>query len=78
MVILFACDLDGTLIHSYKKFRDGDICVEIYEGREQSFISARAFELLKKISAQVIFVPVTKRSFAQYQRIFWTEDFRPR
>ena len=78
MVILFACDLDGTLIHSYKKFRDGDICVEIYEGREQSFISARAFELLKKISAQVIFVPVTTRSIAQYQRIFWTEDFRPR
>ena len=78
MVILFACDLDGTLIHSYKKFRDGDICVEIYEGREQSFISPRAFELLKKISAQVIFVPVTTRSIAQYQRIFWTEDFRPR
>ena len=78
MKILFACDLDGTLIHSHKKFRDGDICVEIYDDREQSFISPREFELLKKIAAQIIFVPVTTRSIAQYRRIFWTEDFRPR
>ena len=78
MKILFACDLDGTLIHSHKKFRDGDICVEIYDGREQSFISPRALDLLKKISARIIFVPITTRSIAQYQRIFWTEDFSPK
>ncbi|MBR1646684.1 MAG: HAD hydrolase family protein [Selenomonadaceae bacterium] len=78
MKILFACDLDGTLIHSYKKFRDGDICVEIYDGHEQSFISPRALDLLKKISAQIDFVPITTRSIAQYRRIFWTEDFRPK
>ena len=78
MKILFACDLDGTLIHSHKKRRDGDICVEIYDGHEQSFISPRELDLLKKIAAQIIFVPVTTRSIAQYRRIFWTEDFRPR
>lgn len=76
--ILFACDLDGTLIHSHKKRRDGDICVEIYDGHEQNFISPRAFDLLKKIAAQVTFVPVTTRSIEQYRRIFWAEDFRPR
>lgn len=76
--ILFACDLDGTLIHSYKKFREGDICVEIYDGHEQSFISPRALDLLKKIAAQILFVPVTTRSIAQYRRIHWTEDFSPR
>ena len=78
MKILFACDLDNTLIHSYKKFREGDICVEIYDGREQSFISPRALDLLKKISAQIFFVPVTTRSIEQYRRIFWAENFCPR
>ena len=77
MKILFACDLDGTLIHSHKVRRDGDICVEIYDGREQSFISPEALNLLKKIAAQIIFVPVTTRSIAQYRRIFWTKDFCP-
>ncbi|MBE8954583.1 MAG: HAD hydrolase family protein [Quinella sp. 2Q5] len=75
---LFACDLDGTLIHSHKRKRDGDICVEHYDGHEQSFIAPRAFDLLKEIAAQVTFVPVTTRSIAQYRRIFWAEDFRPR
>ena len=75
--ILFACDLDNTLIHSYKHRRPDDVCVEIYDEREQSFISARALELLKEIAAQIFFVPVTTRSIAQYRRIFWTEDFRP-
>lgn len=78
MKILFACDLDNTLIHSYKHRRADDICVELYDGREQSFISPRALELLKNISAQILFVPITTRSIAQYQRIFWTENFSPR
>lgn len=78
MKILFACDLDNTLIHSHKKRRDGDICVEIYDGHEQSFISPRALDLLKKLAAQISFVPITTRSIAQYRRIFWTADFRPK
>lgn len=78
MKILFACDLDNTLIYSYKHRRAEDICVEIYDRREQSFISPRALELIKKIAAQILFVPVTTRSIAQYRRIFWTENFSPR
>lgn len=78
MKILFACDLDNTLIHSYKKRRADDICVEIYEGREQSFISPRTLELLNKISEKILFIPVTTRSIAQYRRIFWAENFFPR
>lgn len=78
MKVLFACDLDNTLIHSYKTRRAEDICVEIYEGREQSFISPRALDLLKKVSEQNFFIPVTTRSITQYRRIFWTEDFKPR
>ena len=79
MKILFACELDNTLIRSYKKRRvDENICVEHYDGREQSFISPNALELLKKISEKILFIPVTTRSIAQYRRIFWAEDFKPR
>ena len=78
MKILFACDLDNTLIHSYKHRRAEDICVEIYDGREQSFISQSSLDLLKRIAAQILFVPVTTRSIAQYRRIFWVEEIFPR
>ena len=75
---LFACDLDNTLIHSHKKRREDDICVEIYDGREQSFISGKSLAFLKKISEKILFIPITTRSTEQYQRIFWTEDFTPK
>ncbi len=75
--ILFACDLDNTLIHSYKNKIDGDICIEIYNGNEQSFISARAVKLLKKIAEKILFIPVTTRSIEQYNRINWIEGTTP-
>ena len=74
---LFACDLDNTLIHSYKHKTDDDICIEIYNGREQSFISSRATELLKEVVKKVLFIPVTTRSIEQYQRIQWLEGTKP-
>ena len=36
--LIFATDLDNTLIHSYKSKRDGDICIEKYQGKEFSYI----------------------------------------
>ncbi len=78
MKILFACDLDNTLIHSYKHKIDGDICIEIYNGREQSFISSRAVELLTEINKKILFVPVTTRSVEQYQRIKWLDGTTPK
>lgn len=74
---LFACDLDNTLIHSYKHKTDDDICIEIYNGREQSFISSRAAKLLKEVVKKVLFIPVTTRSIEQYQRIQWIEGIKP-
>ena len=69
--ILFACDLDNTLIHSARHRAEGDICVEMLDGKEQSFMSPKAVELLGKImkSERVMFLPVTTRSMAQFQRI---------
>ncbi len=67
--LLFASDLDNTLIFSHKHRQPGDICVEWYEGREQSFMTPRAWELLQEAASAVEFLPVTTRSIEQYQRI---------
>ena len=75
--ILFACDLDNTLIHSHKHKADGDICIEIYNDKAQSFISSRAVELLTEINSKILFVPVTTRSIEQYRRIQWLEGTQP-
>jgi HAD superfamily hydrolase (TIGR01484 family) len=68
-MVIFATDLDNTLIHSYKTAKAGDICVENYNGREHSFMSKEAFVLLKKISEKCLIIPVTTRSLEQYQRL---------
>ncbi len=68
-MILFT-DLDNTLIYAYKH----DIgkhkrCVEIYEGRQISFITEKTYELLKKASSLLTIIPVTTRTVEQYNRI---------
>ena len=47
---VFNTDLDNTIIYSYKN----DIgmsrrCVELYQGREISFVTDRTYELLKQV-----------------------------
>ena len=71
--ILFACDLDNTLIHSSRKRLDDDICVEWIDDKPQSFMSSDAASLLHKICAMpdIVFLPVTTRSIGQYLRIQW-------
>jgi hydroxymethylpyrimidine pyrophosphatase-like HAD family hydrolase len=67
--VLFASDLDNTLIHSYRTAKAGDICVETRAGKELSFMSRQAYALLKEVAAQCVFVPVTTRSLTQYRRL---------
>lgn len=69
-MIAFFSDLDNTLIFSYKH----DIgkekrCVEIYQGREVSYITERTYGLLKYAASRLLFVPVTTRTEEQYRRI---------
>ncbi len=68
---LFATDLDNTLIHSYKRAHENDICVETKDGKELSFMTPGAYYMLEKIynSKDIIIVPVTTRSLEQYNRI---------
>ncbi len=77
--IVFACDLDNTLLHSRKKYQETDICAEILNDVQQSFITPRTDELIMQITAdeKVLLLPVTTRSIAQYKRIQWHEGCTP-
>ena len=75
--VLFACDLDGTLIHSHRRRQEEDICVEWLEGRELSFMAPEARHLLRQAVEELLFVPVTTRSVEQYRRIRWPEGCEP-
>lgn len=76
--VLFASDLDNTLIYSRRRLPPGDvICVEHYEGREQSFMTMTTVNMLREVASRAVFVPVTTRSLAQYRRIVWPEGLTP-
>lgn len=67
---LFSSDLDNTLIYSRRHELGPDkICVEVYEGREVSFMRREWIESLKRIQRKFLFVPVTTRSVEQYLRL---------
>lgn len=69
-MIVFHADLDNTLIYSYRhEIGKEKINVEIYEGRESSFMTRSSYLLLKKIREKVVFVPTTTRTEEQYGRI---------
>ena len=76
--LLFACDLDRTLIHSAKRRKEGDVCVEWLDGKELSFMGTKARSLVKGLMQNLLLVPVTTRSIAQYLRIQWQEGAAPR
>lgn len=67
---LFCSDLDNTLIYSSRRPLDGEkFCVERLDGREISFMTRRALDLLKELGKRMLFIPVTTRRVEQYQRI---------
>lgn len=50
---LLCTDLDNTLIYSYKhELGNEKKNVELYQGREISFITEKTYELLKKVNQQ--------------------------
>lgn len=69
-MIVFHTDLDNTLIYSCKhEIGDCKRCVEMYQGREVSFMTEQSVELLKKVNRNVLVVPTTTRTIEQYERI---------
>ncbi|MBS7344172.1 MAG: hypothetical protein KIG60_00670 [Caryophanon sp.] len=77
---LFTTDLDRTLIFSHRTIgaRDDVKCVELFEGKEQSFMSHKQIELLHELKESTHIIPVTTRSQLQYERIsFFQQDIIP-
>ncbi|MCI9546827.1 MAG: HAD family hydrolase [Lachnospiraceae bacterium] len=67
---VFHVDLDNTLIFSYKRdIGQEKRCVEVYQGREISFITEKTYELLQKVRERALIVPTTTRTQEQYRRI---------
>lgn len=63
-------DLDNTLIYSYKHdIGNATINVEVYQGREISFLTRNTYENLKQIKEKILVVPTSTRSIEQYSRI---------
>ncbi|OWA34346.1 hypothetical protein B9G55_18720 [Saccharibacillus sp. O16] len=81
--MIFASDLDRTLIYSRKAmgaaFEAAEVIpVELYQGEHISFMSPEASRLLVELSKTALFVPVTTRTIEQYERIFYIrETFQP-
>lgn len=82
--MMFATDLDRTIVYSRKALddlgpaiNDQMTPVEIKEGKELSYMTMKAFELLKEVSREVMLVPVTTRTTQQYKRIFIFNDQIP-
>lgn len=74
--MVFASDLDGTLIFSKRylaKLQEplGDSLhlIETIDDREISYVTQRVIEKLKLINERIFFVPVTTRTIQQYRRI---------
>jgi hydroxymethylpyrimidine pyrophosphatase-like HAD family hydrolase len=77
--MMFASDLDGTLIYSNRRFGKESLNVsvrniEVYNGREISFMTEKAISLLRELSDKMMFVPVTTRNVEQYNRITLFRD----
>lgn len=69
-MIIFNTDLDNTLIYSYKHdIGSAKRNVEIYQGREISFVTNKTYELLQKVKKEMLIVPTSTRTIDQYNRI---------
>ncbi|MCY6484944.1 hypothetical protein OW763_11380 [Clostridium aestuarii] len=75
--MIFASDLDRTLIYSRRLIEENDknsVLVERYLGEELSFMKESVINKLKKLRNKVLFIPVTTRTIDQYNRIFGIKD----
>ncbi|MFA9376796.1 MAG: HAD hydrolase family protein [Lachnotalea sp.] len=69
-MVVFNSDLDNTLIYSYKRdIGENKINVELYQGREISYMTEKSYKMLAEVRKKVCFVPTTTRTMEQYKRI---------
>lgn len=75
MNALVATDLDRTMIYSRAAMGDEQfatletVCVEIYRDAPLSYMTTTAVELMTRLAREVVVVPTTTRTPAQFARI---------
>ena len=72
MTAVIASDLDRTLIYSRSAAGSFDpelVCVELLDGRPQSFMTAASHAALARVREASVLVPTTTRTPAQYGRV---------
>lgn len=70
MKTVFFTDLDNTIIYSCRREIGRDkLCVELYQGREVSFVTLKTWEMLRQVKERTLLIPVTTRTMEQYDRI---------
>ena len=70
--MIFATDLDNTMIFSYKRvygLENELICVEYYNGKPMTYITHTAIKLLRNLLNKIYVIPITTRSISQLKRI---------
>ncbi|EDS78305.1 conserved hypothetical protein [Clostridium botulinum C str. Eklund] len=76
--MIFASDLDRTLIYSKKLIDNMEkdiVLVETYLGKPLSFMKKQVIEDIKHIQEKSLFIPVTTRTIEQYNRVFVFRDY---
>lgn len=76
--MIFLSDLDRTLIFSYKRLSEENLCVETKDGKKLSYMTNRSAELFSELAQKVIFILITTRSREQYERITFPKGFKPK
>ncbi|WP_432353639.1 HAD family hydrolase [Sporosarcina sp. A2] len=82
--MIFASDLDRTLIYSYRSFDVTQLevpvrTVEHSSGNELTYMTETSIKLLHEINEKGLFVPVTTRNVDQYKRIsLFQEEICPK
>lgn len=78
----FFSDLDRTINFSYKFITDDIkedlINVEIYKGKELTFMSKKQKYLLNEIKNLAVFVPITARTFIEAMRLDFIRENPPK
>lgn len=76
--MMFASDLDQTLIYSYRSCSNENVEIQIkpvewLEDRYISYMTEMALGKLQHLAQELLFVPVTTRTKLQYQRINFSD-----
>lgn len=70
--MIFATDLDNTMIFSHRRVVGLEkqlYCVEYYNGKPITYMTYSAIKMLKILISKMLVIPVTTRSISQFKRI---------